>query len=372
MRFDWPTLRDTVLRDVDRLEAAYTSTLENHDVEHIHERATVAGPHSVRLASGREISAEYILVATGAWPAMPEFEGVEHCITSNEVFHLPELPKRVVIQGAGYIAMEFAGIFNALGSRVTVVNRSDVILRGYDEALRDRLLQITMARGIEYKFHCPITKVEKQDDGAFLVHPGELDPVPADVVLIATGRSPNTIGLGLENAGIEVGPAGEIPVDEYSKTACDSIYAVGDVTDRVALTPIAIREGQAFADTVFGKTPRAIEYDCIPSAVFSQPPLAAVGLTEGQARNRYGNIRVYSSDFRPMKNLFAERHERGLYKFVVDAGTDRILGIHMIGPESPEILQAAAVAVKAGLTKADFDATVALHPSMAEELVLMR
>ena len=325
-----------------------------------------------RLASGREISAKYILVATGAWPVMPEFEGSEHCITSNEVFHLPELPRRVVIQGAGYIAMEFAGIFNALGSHVTVVNRSDVILRGYDAALRDRLLQITMARGIEYKFHCPITKVEKQTDGSLLATPGKLDPLPADVVLIATGRRPKTEGLGLEAAGIALGPKGEIPVDEFSKTACDSIYAVGDVTDRVQLTPIAIREGHAFADTVFGGNPRSIAYDCVPSAVFSQPPLASVGLTEGEARNRYGNVKVYSSDFRPMKNVFADRHERGLYKLVVDANTDRILGVHMIGPEAPEILQGAAIAVRAGLTKADFDATVALHPSMAEELVLMR
>ncbi|HEX7751090.1 MAG TPA: glutathione-disulfide reductase [Novosphingobium sp.] len=372
MRFDWSTLRDTVLRDVDRLEVAYTSTLDNNKVEHFKERATITGPHGVRLASGREISAKYILVATGAWPVMPEFEGSEHCVTSNEVFHLPELPRRVVIQGAGYIAMEFAGIFNALGSHVTVVNRSDVILRGYDAALRDRLLQITMARGIEYKFHCPITKVEKQTDGSLLATPGKLDPLPADVVLIATGRRPKTEGLGLEAAGIALGPKGEIPVDEFSKTACDSIYAVGDVTDRVQLTPIAIREGHAFADTVFGGNPRSIAYDCVPSAVFSQPPLASVGLTEGEARNRYGNVKVYSSDFRPMKNVFADRHERGLYKLVVDANTDRILGVHMIGPEAPEILQGAAIAVRAGLTKADFDATVALHPSMAEELVLMR
>ena len=372
MRFDWSTLRDTVLRDVDRLEVAYTATLDNNKVEHFQERATITGPHGVRLASGREISAKYILVATGAWPVMPEFEGSEHCITSNEVFHLPELPRRVVIQGAGYIAMEFAGIFNALGSHVTVVNRSDVILRGYDAVLRDRLLQITMARGIEYKFHCPITKVEKQTDGSLLATPGKLDPLPADVVLIATGRRPKTEGLGLEAAGIALGPKGEIPVDEFSKTACDSIYAVGDVTDRVQLTPIAIREGHAFADTVFGGSPRSIAYDCVPSAVFSQPPLASVGLTEGEARNRYGNVKVYSSDFRPMKNVFADRHERGLYKLVVDANTDRILGVHMIGPEAPEILQGAAIAVRAGLTKADFDATVALHPSMAEELVLMR
>lgn len=372
MRFDWSVLRDTVLRDVDRLEAAYTSTLDNNKVDHFHERATISGPNSVNLASGREITAKYILVATGAWPVMPDFPGNEHCITSNEVFHLPELPKRVIVQGAGYIAMEFAGIFNALGSHVTVVNRSETLLRGYDEALRDRLLQITMARGIEYKFNCPIRKVEKQDDGSLLVWVGDHDPVPADVVLVATGRRPKTDGLGLENAGVQLGEKGEIPVDEFSKTSCDSIYAVGDVTDRVQLTPIAIREGHAVADTLFGGNPRSTGYDCIPSAVFSQPPLASVGLTEGQARNSHGNIKVFTSDFRPMKNVFASRQERGLYKLVVDAGTDRILGIHMIGPDAPEILQAAAIAVHAKLTKADFDATVALHPSMAEELVLMR
>jgi glutathione reductase (NADPH) len=377
MKFDWATLRDTVLRDVSRIEAAYTQTLETHNVEHFKERATIVGPHAIKLASGRQITAKYILVATGAWPVMPEFEGVEHCISSNEVFHLPEFPKRVVIQGGGYIALEFAGIFNALGAHVTVINRSDQILRSYDQALRDRLLQITMARGIEYKFNCPLTKVEQapkgeQGDGALLATPGKLDPIRADVVLIATGRKPNTEGLGLENAGIELGPKSEIPVDAYSKTVCDSIYAVGDVTDRIQLTPIAIREGHAFADSVFGGDRRTIAYDCVPSAVFSQPPLAAVGLTEGEARNTYGNIKVYSSDFRPMKNLFAGRHERGLYKLVVDAATEKVLGVHMIGPEAPEILQAAAIAVRAGLTKADFDATVALHPSMAEELVLMR
>ncbi|MBC2670151.1 glutathione-disulfide reductase [Novosphingobium piscinae] len=372
MRFDWNVLRDTVLRDVDRLNAAYTQTLESNRVERFLERATITGPHSVRLASGREITAKVILVAVGAWPVKPDFPGVEHCITSNEVFHLPELPRRVVIQGAGYIALEFAGIFNALGCEVTVVNRSDQILRGYDEALRDRLLQITMARGIVYRFNSPIQSVEKQDNGSLKVAIGKSAPIEADAVLIATGRQPKTEGLGLENAGIELGAKGEIPVDDYNRTSCSSIYAVGDVTDRVQLTPVAIREGHAFADTVFGNNPRTIDYDCIPSAVFSQPPLAGVGLTEGQARNAYGNIKVYTSDFRPMKNVFAGRMERGLYKLVVDANTDRVLGVHLIGPEAPEILQAAAIAVKARLTKADFDATVALHPSMAEELVLMR
>ena len=371
MSFDWNVLRDTVLKDVDRLNEAYTATLESHGVERFLERATITGPHGVKLASGKEITAKVILVATGAWPVLPDFPGSDLCITSNEVFHLPTLPKRVVIQGAGYIAMEFAGIFNALGSTVTVVNRSETLLRGYDESLRDRLLQITMARGIQYRFNCPIEKIEKAGE-CYSVKLAGQDAFDADAVLIATGRRPNTRGLGLESAGVAVGEKGEVPVDEANRTGCASIYAVGDVTDRVQLTPVAIREGQAFADTVFGDAPRTVDYGCIPSAVFSQPPLAGVGLTEGQARNTYGNIKVFSSDFRPMKNVFAGRQERGLYKLIVDAGTDKILGLHMIGPEAPEILQAAAIAVKAGLTKADFDATVALHPSMAEELVLMR
>ncbi len=370
--FDWAKLRDFVASDVDRLERAYTSTLDSNKVEHFHERATVAGPNTVRLASGREISAKVILIAVGAWPVLPDFAGVEHCITSNEVFHLPELPKRVVIQGAGYIALEFAGVFNALGSQVTVVNRSDKILRGYDHDLTDRLLPILQARGIEFGFNRPIRQVEKQADGSLLVHAGEGDPIAADVVLVATGRRPKTDGLGLENAGIALGSNGEIPVDDYNQTSCPSIYAVGDVTDRVQLTPVAIREGHAFADTVFGDTPRTIAYDHIPSAVFTQPPIAAVGLTEAGARAEYAQVKVFKSDFRPMQNMFSDVAERGYYKLVVDGETDRVLGVHMLSPDAPEILQAAAIAVKAGLTKAQFDATVALHPSMAEELVLMR
>jgi len=370
--FDWNTLRDFVASDVDRLERAYTSTLDNNKVEHFHERATVAGPNTVRLASGREITAKTILIAVGAWPVMPEIEGAEHCITSNEVFHLPELPKRVVIQGAGYIALEFAGIFNSLGSEVTVVNRSDKILRGYDHDLTDRLLPIMQARGIRFGFNRPIRKVEKAADGSLLVHAGEGEPIAADAVMVATGRRPKTDGLGLENVGIKLGSNGEIPVDEYNQTSCPSIYAVGDVTDRVQLTPVAIREGHAFADTVFGNMPRTTAYDHIPSAVFSQPPIASVGLTEAQAREVHGHVKVFTSDFRPMKNLFSEVMERGYYKLVVDPESDKVLGVHMIGPDSPEILQAAAIAVKAGLTKAQFDETVALHPSMAEELVLMR
>jgi len=370
--FDWGKLRDFVNADVDRLEVLYGKTLESHKVERFAERATVTGPNSVKLASGREITAKYILVAVGGWPVMPDFPGAEHCISSNEVFHLEKQPKRLVIQGAGYIAMEFAGVFNALGSHVTLVNRSQIILRGYDEGVVERLLHIAMMRGIDFKMDCVIKSVEKQADGSLLVHMGSGETLEADQVLIATGRRPNTAGLGLENAHIELGEGGEIPVDEYNKTICDSIYAVGDVTDRIQLTPVAIREGHAFADTVFGDNPRTVDYENVPSAVFSQPPMAGVGLTESKARNTYGNIKVYSSDFRPMKNVFSGKAERGLYKMIVDEASGKILGIHMIGPEAPEILQVAAVAVKAGLTKQAFDDTVALHPSMAEELVLLK
>ncbi len=371
-RFDWATLRNFVNRDVDRLEGLYGQTLANHKVEVFAERAVVTGPHSVRLASGREITAKYILIATGAWPAMPDFPGVEHCISSNEVFHLEQQPRCLMVVGGGYIAMEFAGIFNALGSEVTVVNRTDRILRSYDDQIVERMLHIAMGRGIEFRMHSQIQRVEKDADGCLLVDLGGAYPVKVDQVLIATGRNPNSAGLGLESAGVELDEIGAIRVDDHNRTTCPSIYAVGDVTNRVQLTPVAIREGHAFADTVFGGNPRTIDYATIPSAVFSQPPLAGVGLTESEARKAYGEVKVYTSDFRPMKNIFSDHPERGLYKMIVEATSERILGIHMIGPEAPEILQVAAVAVKAGLTKQAFDDTVALHPSMAEELVLMR
>lgn len=372
-KFDWTKLRDHILRDVDRLNNAYTETLKNHDVEVVLERAEIAGPHEVKLASGKTVTAKYILIAVGAWPLVPEFPGSEHMSTSNEMFHLEKLPETVIISGGGYIANEFAGIFNGLGCEVFVVNRSNVILRGYDESLRDRLLQIGMSKGINYRFNCTFDKIEKREDGALDVYmDGKSSPVRADVVLAATGRRPKTDGLGLENAGVTMNDKGAIQVNEYSQTNIDSIYAVGDVTDRVQLTPVAIREGQAFAETVFNNTPKTVDYSCIPSAVFSQPPIASVGLTEGEARTKYGNIKVYSSDFRAMRNVFADRAERSLYKMIVEQTSEKILGLHMIGPEAPEILQVAAVAVKAGLTKKDFDDTIALHPSMAEELVLLK
>jgi glutathione reductase (NADPH) len=370
-KFDWPTLRDNVIGEVDRLEGLYQQTLDNNKVTTFHERATIEGPHEVRLASGKLVKARVILVATGAWPVIPEAPGAELGITSNEVFHLETLPRRVVIFGGGYIANEFAGIFHEFGTDVTLVLRGDQILRGYDEQIRDRLLQISMTRGIKFRFNAPLEKIEKQEDGSLLVFTGSGDPLHADVVLFATGRNPHIAGLGLDKAGVEL-EKGAIKVDEYSRTNVESIYAVGDVTNRVQLTPVAIREGHAFADTVFGNNPRTVDYSCIPSAVFSNPPIGAVGLTEGEARNKLGAVKVYTSDFRPLKFTLAARNERSLYKLVCEETSGKVVGIHMISPDAPEILQAAAIAVKAGLTKADFDATVALHPSMAEELVLMR
>ena len=370
--FNWPVLRDNVLSEVDRLESAYTETLTSNNDTIFHERATLTGPNSVKLASGKELTADKILIATGAWPAMPEIDGIEHAISSNEVFHLEELPKRIVIAGGGYIANEFAGIFHEFGTQVTLVNRTDVILRHYDQQIVDRLIQISLRKGIDFKFNATIDRIERRDDGMLHISMTGCDDIEADQLLFATGRKPNTANLGLEEAGVELGEGGQIKVDEDNCSSVPSIFAVGDVTDRVQLTPVAIREGQAFADTFFGNKPRRVDYGCIPSAVFSHPPLAGVGLTEGAARNKLGSVKTFTSDFRAMKNVLAGRNERSLYKLVVDEGTDEIVGIHMIGPDAPEILQAAAIAVKAKLKKSDFDDTVALHPTMAEELVLMR
>ena len=371
-RFDWAVLRDNVLAEVDRLEGLYGQTLGSHHVEIHHERATLAGPNAVRLANGKTVSAGKILIATGARPFLPEIPGIEHAITSNEVFWLEQMPKRIVIAGGGYIANEFAGIFHQFGSHVTVVNRSDTILRGYDDSMRDRLLQISIAKGIDFRFNSTFDAIEKQDDGSLVLKMAGCDDLHADAVLFATGRKPNVEGLGLEEAGVELGKRGEIKVDEHSQTSVASIFAVGDVTDRIQLTPVAIREGHAFADSQFGDNPWTVDYHNVPHAVFSHPPIAGVGMTESEARDSLGTVKTYTSDFRSMKNVLAGRNERSLYKMVVDDTTDVVVGIHMIGPDAPEILQAAAIAVKAGLKKADFDQTIALHPTMSEELVLMR
>ena len=370
--FDWPTLRDNVAAEVDRLEGLYGQTLGNNKVEIFLQRATVAAPNLVRLADGREISAKHILIATGAWPAVPAIPGAEYGITSNEVFHLEKLPKRAVIAGAGYIANEFAGIFHELGVEVTLVTRGDKMLRSYDQEIVEKLVGISRSKGIDIRFDFKCPAVRKQADGSLIIESGNGDDVEADLLLFAIGRVPKTKDLGLEAAGVALDADGAVIVDAHNATNLPSIHAVGDVTNRVQLTPVAIREGHAFADSVFGNNPRTIDYSAIPTAVFSNPPIAGVGLTEEEARATLSDVKVYKSDFRAMKNVLAGRNERALYKMIVDGATDKVIGLHLIGPDSAEILQAAAIAVKAGLTKQDFDDTVALHPSMAEELVLMK
>lgn len=370
-RFDWATLRDHVLADVDRINQVYEATLDSHGVETLHGRATIVGHNRVAVGN-RELTAAHVLVATGARPMRPAIPGAEHGVTSNEMFHLDALPKRAIIVGAGYIACEFAGILNELGVDVTLVVRSDTLLRGWDRALADRLLTIATQKGIQFRFHHMPERVDRAGDGTLAMTCENGRTLEGDLILWATGREPNSDGLGLDALGLELKANGAIPVDADSTTGLPWLHAVGDVTDRLQLTPIAIREGHALADRLFGGLHWQVDHDCVPSAVFSHPPLASVGLTEADARNRLGQVRVFTSDFRPMKHVLAGRTERALYKLVVDAATDRVVGAHMIGPDAPEILQALAIAVKAGLTKAQVDETVALHPSMAEELVLMR
>ena len=373
--FDWATLRDNVLAEVDRLNGIYQTTLDNNQVTTFHGHARIIDANTVEV-DGTRHSAKTILIASGARPYIPEVPGAEHGITSNEVFHLPELPKRMVIAGAGYIATEFAGVFHELGSDVTLINRSETILRGWEPALADRLLQISMAKGLNFKLNCRLERVEKLDDGSVRIHFTDGKTLDTDVLMWALGRVPNIEGLGLDAAGVMLDNSkslgGAIAVDPDNRTNVPNIFAVGDVTDRVQLTPVAIREGHSFADSQFGNKPWRVDYTAIPSAVFSNPPLGSVGMTEAQARNAYGQVRVFTSDFRPMRNVLAGRNERALYKLIVDASTDKVVGAHMIGPDAPEILQAVAIAVKAGLTKSQFDDTMALHPTMSEELVLMR
>jgi glutathione reductase (NADPH) len=371
-KFDWKTLRDNVLAEVERLEGIYTDILDRNEVEIFQQRATISGPNQITLADGSKLTAATILVATGARPMVPDVPGAEHGVTSNEMFHLDAVPKRAVIAGGGYIANEFAGILHEFACEVTIVNRGDRILRHYDEQVRDRLLQISLTKGINFKFNAPFEKIVKRKDGSLRIHMAGSSPIDADLLLWAVGRQPNTEGLGLDKAGVKLGKNGAILVDEDNQSSVPWLYAIGDVTDRVQLTPVAIREGQAFADTIFGNKPTRVDYTNIPSAVFSHPPIASVGMTEGEARDKLDTYKTYVSDFRPMKNVLAGRNERSLYKLIVDEETEKVVGIHMIGPDAPEILQAAAIAVKAGLTKSQFDETIALHPTMSEELVLMR
>jgi glutathione reductase (NADPH) len=370
--FSWPTLIANKDREIARLEAAYTSTLERYKVELVKSRALLEDAHTVRLSTGARVRAETILIATGATPYLgAQIAGLEHVISSNEAFHLKLLPKRILIQGGGYIAVEFAGIFAGLGSEVTLVYRGENILRGFDDDVREHLRGEMVRRGIKIITKRIVAAIEKVDHG-YDIELSDNGQFMADLVMFATGRKPNVHGLGLEAAGVKLGDTGGIAVDEYSKTSVENIYAVGDVTNRINLTPVAIREGHAFADTVFGDRPTKVDHTNVPTAVFSEPEIGVVGLTETQARHQLAKVEIYKTSFRPMKATLSGRDTRIFMKLLVDGITGRVVGCHIAGPDAGELIQVIGIAVKMGATKADFDATMAVHPTAAEELVTMR
>jgi glutathione reductase (NADPH) len=370
--FDWPTLIANKDREIARLEAAYTTNLERAKVKIVKARATILDRHTVKLATGETVHAKYILVSTGAAPSLGKnIAGREHVISSNEAFHLSELPKRILIQGGGYIAVEFAGIFNGLGSEVTLVYRGDNLLRGFDDDLRAHLRAEMERRGIRIVTKQIVEGIEKVDHGLCVELSGH-DGVVVDKVMFATGRRPNVAGLGLGAAGVKLDEKGAIQVNEFSQTSVPTVYAVGDVTDRIALTPVAIREGHAFADTVFGKKPTPVDHTNVPTAVFSEPECGVIGLTEVEACRQLARVDIYKTMFRAMKATLSGRDTRTFMKLVVDGSTDRLVGCHIVGPDAGEMIQLVGVAMKMRATKADFDATMAVHPTAAEELVTMR
>jgi glutathione reductase (NADPH) len=370
--FDWSALIANKDREIARLEAAYTTTLERYNVKIVKSRAILEDPHTVRLGTGARIRAETILIATGSRPHHgTPIAGEQHVISSNEAFHLKEMPKRILIQGGGYIAVEFAGIFNGLGSEVSLVYRGEKILRGFDEDVREHLTRELELRGIKVLTRKIVKAVEKVNHG-FDVGLSNNEQIMVDLAMFATGRRPNVEGLGLERAGVQISEGSGVVVDGYSKTSVPNIYAVGDVTDRVNLTPVAIREGHAFADTVFGGKPTKVDHSNVPTAVFSEPEVGVVGLTEAQAVEKLGKVDIYKTSFRPMKATLSGRDTRMFMKLVVDGSTDKVVGCHIVGPDAAELIQVVGIAVTMGATKADFDATMAAHPTAAEELVTMR
>ena len=372
--FSWAALMAAKDREIARLEGIYRSLLAQSKVETIDGRATIVDPHTVEVA-GRRITARHLLVATGGTPVRPDMPGAGLCITSNEAFELRELPRRVLVIGGGYIAVEFAGILRGLGATVTLAYRGEQVLRGFDEDVRAHLSVELVRHGIDLRLLASPESVERLPDGtlrAMLRTPAGLEPHDVDAVMLATGRAPATRGLGLEAAGVALDADGGVIVDEFGTTNVPSIHAVGDVTNRIALTPVAIREGAALATTLFGGRPTPVDHATVPLAVFSDPPVGAVGLTEAAARAASDAVVVHKASFRPLKATLSGRDQKTLMKLVVDADTQRVLGAHMVGPDAPEIIQGIAIAVKAGLTKAQFDETVAIHPTAAEEFVTMR
>ena len=366
---NWSKLMAAKTEELDRLESIYHRLLREAGVEEMTGTGKVVDAHTVEVA-GKTYTAEHILVATGGWPTVPDVPGIEHAITSNEALDLEELPKRIVIVGGGYIAVEFAGIFNALGADVTVIIRADNILRGFDQTMRDALCDEMRKKGIKVMAECQVKSIEKVETG-YSLRLDQVDFMETDLVMYATGRAPNTKGIGLEEAGVKLSSNGAIIVDEFSQTSVDTIYAIGDVIDRVQLTPVALAEGMALVRTLYESKPTSMSYENIASAVFSQPPIGSVGLSEADARIDY-DVEIYQSRFRPMKHTLSGRDEYSVMKLIVDKASDRILGAHMMGMDAPEIIQGIAIAVKAGATKADFDATIGIHPTAAEEFVTMR
>lgn len=371
--FDWPTLIANKDLEIDRLERAYVSNLERSKVNIVRSRAVLEDAHRVRLvATGEIVRARYILIATGGWPSHgANIAGLEHVISSNEALDLKALPKRILIQGGGYIAVEFAGIFRGLGSEVTLVYRGDNILRGFDDDIREHLRSEMEKRGIRILTRKLVEGVEKVDHG-LCVSLSDHEAVVVDQVMFATGRRPNVSGLGLERAGVQLNEKGAVKVDKFSRTSVPHIYAVGDVTDRINLTPVAIREGHAFADTVFGGKEVIVDHTDIPTAVFSEPEVGVIGLTEMEARHAYARVDIYKSSFRTLKMTLAARDTRCFFKLVVDGESDRVLGCHIVGPDAGEMIQLVGIAIKMNATKADFDRVMAVHPTAAEELVTMR
>jgi glutathione reductase (NADPH) len=373
-KFDWPRLVAAKEKEIGRLSDAYRDNLAKSGAKLVEERATVVGPQRVRLASGQELSARHILIASGSHPApLPDVEGLEHAISSNEVFDLPVFPRRLFVVGGGYIAVEFASLFQRLGSQVTQVMRAPNLLRGFDEDMRNGMRDAMRRAGVVHRFGCLPTRIEKAGDGSLRVTLSDGGVVEADQALIATGRLPNTKGLSLEAAGVELTAAhGAVKVDENWTTNVPSIHAIGDVTHRVNLTPVAIREGHALADRLFGPGAAPIRYDTIGHTVFGTPELGTVGLTEKEALERFPSVAVYKTDFRPLKATVSGAPDRAIMKLIVDGVTQRIVGAHLLAHEAAEMIQLVAVAMTMGATKADFDATVAVHPTAAEELVTMR
>jgi glutathione reductase (NADPH) len=374
-KFDWPTLIENKDREIARLNGVYARLLDDAGVDRFAGRARIADPHTVdiELEGGerRRLTAEHILVATGGWPSRPDIPGIEHAITSNEAFHIESLPHRVLIVGGGYIAVEFAGIFHGLGVDVVQLYRGPLFLRGFDDDVRTTLAEEMKRKEIDVRFDANPAKIEKTDTG-LLVTLEDGARIETDVLLYATGRHPLTAGLGLEEAGVELDASGAIVVDEFSRTCVPSICAVGDATDRINLTPVALAEGMALAKTLFGGEPTRPDHADVPSAVFSQPSIGSVGVTEQEARERYGDILIYRSRFRALKHTLSGRDEQTMMKLIVDRASDRVVGCHMVGPDAGEIVQGIAIAVKCGATKAQFDATIGIHPTSAEEFVTMR